>query len=179
MVVMQLSDIHIAPYNPRVMPDDEYQKLLNNIKTNGYLEYIVVNKRTGYTIISGNHRYKALLELGWTEAEVIVTDVSLEQEKALNIAMNRISGVFDQEKLEELIIDLKEDDTFTDLELTGLSDFEFDMIFSDLENDPYSNEFKEEDKVYRSDNEKDRGSPRPKKSKKPFTCPHCGEEIEF
>lgn len=180
-VVMQLSDLHKAPYNPNEMPEDEYRKLVHNIREEGYLEYIVVNKRTDYTIVSGNHRYDALLELGWTEAPVIVIDVSLEKEKALNLSFNRIGGVLNQEKVSNLIVEL-ERSGFGEFEITGLSGFEFDMIFAGLEDDPYENEFDDMDLTFKTKNEKERGSPRPKQEKKVkpkiITCPHCGEEIE-
>lgn len=179
---MALSDIHKADYNPRIMPEDEYQKLVHNIKEEGYLELIVVNKRTNYTIVSGNHRYDVLLELGWIKAHVIIIDVTLEREKALNVAMNRISGVFDQEKLENLIKNL-EDSGFSDMELTGLSDFEFDMIEANFDDDPYADEFDNEEIIFKTENEEKRGSSRPKKEKKEnkiktIICPHCGEELE-
>lgn len=171
---MHLNDIHIAKYNPRHMSDEEYSNLVHNIDTKGYLELIIVNKQTGYTIVSGNHRKRALLELGYDEIEVIVIDVSLPEEKALNIAMNRIGGIFDEEKLEEVLSDIK---NFGVLEFTGLSDFELDNVFGDFD-DNFGNL---ETDVFKTDNEiskdKVKESFKEKKPKRVVVCPHCGEEI--
>lgn len=181
--MMDLSKLHVAPYNPKLMPKEEFEALKNSIQTFDYVEYIVANKRTNYTIISGNSTYEALLELGWKQAEVIVVDMPLESEKALNIAMRRIGGVFDKEKLEKLIIELDESDF--NIELTGLSDFEIDMAFSDaeLELDPFKDEFNDDEIKFETESEKERGTPRPKKEKhekhkKTIICPNCGMEIE-
>jgi len=185
VVVMPLSKLKKALYNPNEMSDDEFKKLVHNIREEGYLEYIVANKRTGYTIVSGNHRLDALLLLGYKEAEVIVIDVPLEKEKALNLSFNRIGGVLNQEKVSEIIIDLKESD-FEDMKLTGLDDFEFDMILIDFNEDPIKDELDDMDIKFETDNEKERGTPRPIKEKtdkktkniKIIECPCCGEEIE-
>lgn len=181
-VEMKLTDIHEPTYNANEMPEDEYKKLVYNIKTEGYLELIVVNERTDYTIVSGSHRKKALLELGLTKVPVIIIDVSLEREKALSLAFNRIGGVLNQEKVAQIIHEL-EQTGFDEFELTGLSDFEFDMAFAEFEEDEYVHEFDDIDLKFQTENEKERGSPRPEKEKKErkkktIMCPHCGEEIE-
>lgn len=127
---LKLSTLKIPEYNPRIFPEEEMQKLIKNIETNGYLELIVVNKRNNH-IVSGSHRYKALQFLGYKEIDCIVIDIDEDREKALNIAMNRIGGFFDEDKLETIIKQLNE--TNFDLELTGLADFELDVMLSDIE----------------------------------------------
>lgn len=184
VVEMNLSDIHEPDYNANEMSDEEYQKLKHNIKTEGYLEFIVVNERTDYTIVSGSHRKKALLEFGVTRVPVIIIDVSLDREKALSLAFNRIGGVLNPERVARILNDL-ERSGFDELELTGLSQFEFDMAFANFEDDSYAHEFEDMEIKFQTENEKERGTPRPKKEgekkerkKKTVKCPHCGEEIE-
>jgi uncharacterized protein (UPF0212 family) len=186
LMILPLSKLKKASYNPNEMSEGEFEKLVHNIKEKGYLEYIVANKRTDYTIVSGNHRLDALEVLGYTEAEVIVVDVSLEEEKALNISFNRIGGVLNQDKVSDIILDLKDND-FGCMELTGLDDFEFDMILSDFANDPYKDELDDMNTKFKTEKEEERGTPRPKKDKedkktvdiKIIECPVCGEEIEI
>lgn len=127
---LKLNTLKIPEYNPRIFPEEEMQKLIKNIEENGYLELIVVNKRNNH-IVSGSHRYKALQFLGYKEIDCIVIDIDENREKALNIAMNRIGGFFDEDKLETIIRQLNE--TNFDLELTGLADFELDVMLSDIE----------------------------------------------
>jgi len=181
-VEMNLSDIHEPDYNANEMSNEEYEKLKHNIKTEGYLELIVVNEQTNFTIVSGSHRKRALLEFGVTKAPVIVIDVPLEREKALSLAFNRIGGVLNQEKVAQIIHEL-EQTGFDEFELTGLSDFEFDMAFAEFEEDEYAHEFDDIDLKFQTENEEKRGSPRPEREKKErkkkiIKCPHCGEEIE-
>lgn len=162
VIKMDLDKLQIPDYNANTMPQDEFTKLKRNIKKYGYLEFIVANKRTNYTIVSGSHRKMALTQLGWKKAEVIVIDVSLAEEKVLSIAMNRIRGVFDQSKLEKLIQDIRKSD-FNEFEFTGLSDFEFEMMDLSKTDDPFENEFNNSDLTFQTENEEMRGSPRPKK----------------
>ena len=111
-----------APYNPRIdlkPGDPEYEKLRRAIEEFGYVEPIIWNERTG-NIISGHQRFKVLAELGHKEIACVVVDIDELREKALNVAMNKIGGGWDDEKLAVLMSDL-EAEAF-DVTMTG-----FDM----------------------------------------------------
>jgi len=115
-----VSQINPAPYNPRVdlQPGNpEYESLKKSIGEFGYIEPLVWNKRSG-TLVSGHQRLKILIEKGLTEVEVSIVDLPIEKEKALNIALNKIEGAWDEEKLTELLIDLQTLPDF-DVSLTG------------------------------------------------------------
>lgn len=112
-----INKINPATYNPRknLKPDDsEYQKLLRSIDEFGYIDPLIWNKRTG-NLVGGHQRFKILLAKGLKEIEVSVVDLLIEKEKLLNIALNKISGEWDREKLAPLLDDVPE----IDLELTG------------------------------------------------------------
>lgn len=114
--------INSAPYNPRVdlkPGDEEYEKLKKSIQTFGYVEPLVWNKRTG-NLVSGHQRFKILLEQGMAEVEVSVVDLSLAQEKALNLALNKIRGEWDENKLADLLAELRGMPDF-DMGLTGFT----------------------------------------------------------
>lgn len=101
---MKLEDINPAPYNPRVelQPGDtQYEALKNSLGRFGLVEPLVVNRRTG-NLISGHQRLNVLKAQGIEEAEVIVADLDEEAEKAANIAMNKIEGEWDYDKLDEI-----------------------------------------------------------------------------
>jgi len=99
-----------AKYNPRkdLKPGDpEYEKLLQSIDEFGYVEPIVWNQSTG-NIVGGNQRFKVLKKLGFTEIDCVVIDMDEVREKALCIALNKISGEFDEPTLFEVVKELEQ-----------------------------------------------------------------------
>ena len=119
---MKVSDLKYAPYNPRKIDDKELAKLKRSISEFGYVEPIVWNKRTGF-VVGGNQRLKALRELEIEEVDVVVVDLDDAKEKALNVALNKISGEWDFPKLKDVLTDIDTGDF--DIELTG---FDLDEI---------------------------------------------------
>jgi len=122
---MRIERIHIsrlnpAAYNPRkdLKPGDpEYEALKRSIDTFDYVEPVIWNQRTG-NVVGGHQRLKILIARGYHEIDVSVVDLPLEQEKALNIALNKISGSWDEEKLAELLDELTRIPEF-DIAITG------------------------------------------------------------
>lgn len=129
---MHLADLNPAPYNPRkeLKPGDpDFEKLKRSIQAFGYVEPIVVNERTGNTVISGHQRLNVLKHLGETEADCVVVDMSMNDEKALNVAMNKVSGEWDMAALTDLLRNLS-DDGF-DVTLTGFDSAEITDLFDE------------------------------------------------
>jgi len=126
---LKLSELNPAKYNPRkeLKPGDaEFEKLKRSIEQFGYVELIVVNEATGFTVISGHQRLSVLKALGYDSAECVVVSLDTTHEKALNIAMNKISGEWDTKKLESLLSDLKAEDF--DVSLTGFDSSEIGLM---------------------------------------------------
>lgn len=120
-----------ADYNPRkdLKPGDpEYEKLKRSIEQFGYVEPVIWNKTTSH-VVGGHQRLKVLLDMGVTEVECVVIEMDEEKEKALNIALNKISGDWDKDKLALLIADLQGADF--DVSLTGFEPAELDALFKD------------------------------------------------
>lgn len=123
-------DLLPADYNPRkdLQPGDpEYEKLKRSLQQFGYVEPVIWNKATG-RVVGGHQRLKVLQDLGITEVDCVVVDMPEDQEKALNIALNKISGSWDNDKLALLIADLQGADF--DVSLTGFEAAEIDDLFS-------------------------------------------------
>jgi len=123
---MKIDRISRADYNPRVelKPGDPvYEKLKSSIQTFGFCEALIFNSRTGH-LVGGHQRLTVLKDLGYTEAEVVIVDLPLEQEKAFNIALNKIQGDWDEQKLALLLDELTETPEFD----VGLTGFETDEI---------------------------------------------------
>lgn len=127
------ADLIPADYNPRknLKPGDtEYEKLKRSIEQFGYVEPVIWNKTTGF-VVGGHQRLKVLLDMGITEVECVVVEMDAEKEKALNIALNKISGEWDKDKLALLIADLQGADF--DVSLTGFEPAEIDSLFKDTQ----------------------------------------------
>ena len=121
IVRRNINDLIPAPYNPRkdLQPqDEEYQQLKRSIENFGYVEPVIFNQRTG-TVVGGHQRLKVLKDLGYEEIDCVVVDIDETQEKALNIALNKISGTWDEDKLKDLLNELNELEF--DVDLTGFS----------------------------------------------------------
>lgn len=127
---LKIENLKPAEYNPRkdLKPEDEeYQKIVRSINEFGYVDPIIVNK--DLTVIGGHQRLKVLKEQGYTEIECNVVDLDKDKEKALNLALNKISGEWDNDKLEQLLVELREADI--DMDITGFSNDEIDDILKD------------------------------------------------
>ena len=71
---------------------------------------VIWNKRTN-RVVGGHQRLTVLENEGEVEVDVSVVDLDETQEKQLNIALNKIEGGWDDEKLAELLMELGEDAT--------------------------------------------------------------------
>lgn len=130
---LQLSELKPAKYNPRIPlkpGDPEYEALAASIEQNGYIEPIVVN--SDYTIISGHQRRTVLMDLGRTEADVIIVDIQdPDKEKAANIALNKITGRWDEKALYDILISL--DIAGYNLEATGFTTTDLNELFTNID----------------------------------------------
>lgn len=145
---IKITDLKPAEYNPRRISEEDYQKLKNSISTFGLVDPIIVNLKNMH-IVGGHQRYDVLLDehmldndfmaelpmirLGdvgfvFTDTELSIRDD--DHEKALNLALNKISGEWDNDKLAEVLEDLEDSDL--DLELTGFDELESSVL---LDND--------------------------------------------
>lgn len=135
--VIPIEKINAAAYNPRVdlQPGDpEYEKLRRSIEEFGYIDPIVWNERTG-NMVGGHQRFKILVnEQGRTEVEVSVVDLDETQERLLNLALNKVSGRWDDEALARLLDELQAE--AADLGLTGFEQDEIEDLISTLPDVP-------------------------------------------
>lgn len=128
---LSIEKLNPSAYNPRkdLKPGDaEYEKLRRSIEEFGYVEPIIWNKRTG-NIVGGHQRYKVLVALGYTVVDCVVLDIDEQKEKALNVALNKISGEFDIPLLTDLLKDIGA--SGFDVSLTGFDAAEMDALFRD------------------------------------------------
>ena len=128
---LKIDSLVPADYNPRkkLKPGDaEFEKIKNSINEFGYVDPVIVNK--DLTVIGGHQRISVLKTLGYEEIDCVVIDVDKTKEKALNIALNKITGEWNRELLADLIKDLQDLDY--DTSFTGFEPPEIDALFNEL-----------------------------------------------
>ena len=137
---LKIDSLIPADYNPRkaLKPGDaEFEKIKNSITEFGYVDPIIVN--SDMTIIGGHQRWSVLKTLGYTEVDCVVIEIDKTKEKALNIALNKVTGEWNKELLADLIKDLQSLDY--DVSFTGFDPPEIDELFNDI----HSKDTKEDD----------------------------------
>lgn len=144
--IMNLADLKPADYNPRIELTagmDEYEKLKQSILEFGFVDPPIFNKRTG-NLVGGHQRVAVAKDLGLCEEiEVSVVDLPLDKEKALNVALNKISGHWDDDKLALLLKELDAEN----LDLSGFAEEEIQDVIEqydmklDMETEAMDDEF--------------------------------------
>lgn len=128
---LPLKELKPAAYNPRKKlkkGDKEYEKIKQSLLKFGYVDPIIVNE--DLTVIGGHQRLTVLKDLDYETAKCVIVDLPKEDEKALNIALNKITGQWDETLLADLLLDLQESDF--NLDLTGFEPPEIDNILSNV-----------------------------------------------
>ena len=130
--ILPISVLKPAEYNPRKKlkkGDKEYKKILDSIEEFGFADPLVVN--ADMTIIGGHQRLTVAQDLGYTEVPCAVVDIDKTREKALNIALNKITGQWDDSLLAELLEDIANSGDF-DIGKTGFDPPEIGELFNKL-----------------------------------------------
>lgn len=162
---LRLSEITPAPYNPRVdltPSDPEYKTIKRSIQDHGLIQPIVVNRRTG-NAVGGNQRLTILRDMGIESATCAIVDVPLKDEMEMSVALNKISNLWDREKLREVMLELKA--AGYDATKTGFDMHELDSLTQEM-NVAVSGFFEEQETEQKA------------KKTRLYRCPHCGEVFE-
>lgn len=113
---MKLSELNPAPYNPRKISSGALGRLTKSLSELGNLQPITWNAKTG-NIVGGHQRLKCYQALQKNEVDVWAVWLDEKQEKAANIALNKLSGEFELPQLKDLIEEI--DTGEIDLDITG------------------------------------------------------------
>lgn len=148
--MMKVNKLKPAPYNPRVKlteDDREFQSLKEGITKYGFVQPVVWNKRTGF-VVGGHQRLEVAKALGYTEVPVHEVDLDDADEKKLNLALNKVSGKWNEEALGLLLADLKAGEE--DLDVTGFDEIEIEeltLAFSDVSYDDLLEDLEREEEL--------------------------------
>jgi len=127
--------------NPRHISDKDLRALMNSIEEFGFVDPAIIDENG--VIIGGNQRVRAARKLGMREVPVVVIEgLSESQKKALNIALNKISGDWSETELVQILAEL-EADVNIDATLTGFDEDELQAMIQELETEFPEEEFYE------------------------------------
>ncbi len=119
------------PANPRRISDDELDALERSLRQFGFVQPVVARREDG-TVIAGHQRLVAARRLGLTSVPVIWLDLGAEQAQVLGLALNKISGSWDDALLARLLADLQAMPDL-DLSLSGFDEDEVKELLRSLE----------------------------------------------
>ena len=126
---IQINKLKPATYNPRQISKKQYNDLKDSIVKFSMVDPIIINK--DLTVIGGHQRLKVCKELKYKDIDCVVLDLTKEEERELNIRLNKSGGEFDLDILaNEFEIEELKDWGFKEIEL-GLN---IDKI--DIEEEP-------------------------------------------
>lgn len=120
--IRPIKGIKTAKYNPRKISDQALASLKQSIERFGFVDPVIVNDRTG-VLVGGHQRIKAAKELGLEAVPVVGVNLDEGEEKALNVALNKISGEWDLDLLRGVLEDVQA--AGLDLSLTGFTEDEW------------------------------------------------------
>lgn len=124
----KVADLKAADYNPRKMDEQEERDLDESIDEFGAVIPVVVNigKRANI-LIGGHQRTRLYLKRGIEEVDVMVPsrELTLTEEKRLNLRLNKNVGSWDQEKLRDMGLNLLLD--------VGFGDEDLQVFFDDVD----------------------------------------------
>ena len=126
-----IGELRPDPLNPRRIADAELEALTRSIREFGLVDPIIARREDG-AVIGGHQRLVAARRLGLTTVPVIYVDVTPEQAKVLNLALNRISGEWDQALLARLLADLNGAPDI-DIGLSGFAEDEIAKLLKSLD----------------------------------------------
>jgi DNA modification methylase len=126
-----IGDLRRDPFNPRRISDAELETLTRSIRQFGLVDPIIA-RREDRTVIGGHQRLVAARRLGLKTVPVVFVDLSPEQAKLLNLALNKISGDWDQELLARLLAELN-DAPDVDISLSGFTEDEIGKLLKSLD----------------------------------------------
>ena len=131
MKQVPIGDLRPDPFNPRRISDEELEMLTRSIREFGLVDPIIARQEDS-TVVGGHQRLLAARRLGLETVPVIFVDLSPEQAKLLNLALNKISGTWDQELVARLLADLKEAPD-VDISLSGFAEDEVAKLLKSLD----------------------------------------------
>jgi ParB-like chromosome segregation protein Spo0J len=129
--LVPIDDLRPDPANPRRISEDDLDSLERSIRQFGFVQPVLA-RREDRTVIGGHQRLVAARRLGLTTVPVTWIDVSAEQARLLGLALNKISGSWDEQLLARMLAELQATPDL-DLSLSGFGEDEIGDLLRKLE----------------------------------------------
>jgi ParB/RepB/Spo0J family partition protein len=100
-----ITQIKPNDYNPNRQSEHDFNLLIKSITEDGFTQPIVV--ANDYTIVDGEHRWRAAAHLGFTEIPVVVVPMDPAQARIATLRHNRARGSEDIDLATEVLRDLE------------------------------------------------------------------------
>jgi hypothetical protein len=126
-----IDELRPDPANPRRIGQEELESLTRSLHQFGFVQPVLARKADG-VVIGGHQRLLAARRLGFSTVPVTFLDLSIEQAHLLNLALNKISGSWDEQLLARLLADL-ETSPNVDVTLSGFGQDEIAELLRSLE----------------------------------------------
>jgi len=119
ITLIEINSLNPAEYNPRQISNKQYEDLKASMEKFGCVDPIIINinpERLN-VVVGGHQRLRILRELGAEKVPTVSVNLSEEDERELNVRLNKNGGDWDIDLLSNFdIVDLKEWG-FKDIEL--------------------------------------------------------------
>ena len=130
ITLIEINSLNPAEYNPRQISNKQYEDLKASMEKFGCVDPIIINinpERLN-VVVGGHQRLRILRELGAEKVPTVSVNLSEEDERELNIRLNKSGGTFDMDILanEFDIVDLKE---------WGFKDIDFGLNIDKIQED--------------------------------------------
>ena len=112
---IQINKLKPAGYNPRQISKKQYNDLKQSIEKFGLVDPIIINK--DFTVIGGHQRVKVCKELKYKEIDCVALFLTKEEERELNIRLNKSGGDWDFDLLSNFEIEELKEWGFKEIEL--------------------------------------------------------------
>jgi len=143
--MLELNEVDIDtlkeyPDNPR---QGDIYKISESLNQHGQYRPLTVNKRD-MTILTGNHTWKAMKQLGWKTCIVTYVDVDETQAKKIVLVDNRLGDIagYDDELLSKMLQEIVDSGDYLG---TGFNAREIDELLAGVDDtiDDFDTEFEE------------------------------------
>ncbi|HEV2006693.1 MAG TPA: site-specific DNA-methyltransferase [Candidatus Limnocylindrales bacterium] len=128
---VSIDQLRPDPANPRRISDAELDALERSLRTFGFVQPVLARREDGI-VVGGHQRLVAARRLGLRTVPVIWLDLSVEQSRLLGLALNKISGSWDEQLLARLLAELQAG-TDVDLTLSGFDEDEVQALLRTLD----------------------------------------------
>lgn len=132
---IEVSKLHLAPYNPKKFSSQKFNQLKESVKIFGLVDPLVVNE-VNYRVIGGNQRLKVAIDLGMKTVPCSVVHIEDEKvEMTLNKALIDIELPVDEDRMEDIIDRIQKEDVYK--QIYGEANEMIDSMLEEAENPEY------------------------------------------